>query len=55
MDRALPADEPVVLTDPPADALAEEIRHSAFLLAGALGLMGLVAVTLLVLTTRFGG
>jgi hypothetical protein len=35
--------------------LAEEIRHSAFLLGGALGLMGLFAMTLLVLTTRFGG
>jgi hypothetical protein len=37
------------------DSLAEEIRHSAFLLGGALGLMGLFAAVLLVLTTRFGG
>lgn len=49
MDRALPAEEL------PADPLGDEIRHSALLLAGALGSMALVAVVLLVLTTRFGG
>ena len=39
---------------PPATALAAEIRHSALLLGGALGLMGSFAVTLLLLTTRLG-
>lgn len=34
--------------------LAEEIRHSALLLGGALGLMGTFALVLLLLTTRFG-
>ena len=38
-----------------ADPLADEMRHSALLLGWALGLMGTVAVLLLVLTTRFGG
>lgn len=37
------------------DPLAEEIRQSVFLLLGALGLMGTVAVALLVLTTGSGG
>ena len=37
------------------DPLAEEIRQSVFLLLGALGLMGMVAVALLVLTTGSGG
>lgn len=48
MDRARPAEESA--TDP----LADEIRHSALLLGGALGLMGLFAVVLLFLTTRLG-
>jgi len=49
-------DTPPQPTDEPRDGtLAEEIRHSALLLGGALGLMGLIAVVLLVLTTRFGG
>jgi hypothetical protein len=34
--------------------LATEIRHSAMLLGGALGLMGTFAVVLLLLTARFG-
>lgn len=37
------------------DRLADEIRHSALLLGGSLGSMGLFAVVLLILTTRFGG
>ncbi len=37
------------------DLLADEMRHSALLLGWALGSMGLVAILLLVLTTRFGG
>lgn len=37
------------------DPLAEEIRQSVFLLLGALGLMGMVAVALLVITTGSGG
>ena len=49
MDRARPVEEST------ADPLAEEIRHSALLIGGALGLMGLFAVVLLLLTTRFGG
>ena len=35
--------------------LAAEIRHSAMLLGGALGLMATFAITLLLLTTRLGG
>jgi hypothetical protein len=34
--------------------LAAEIRHSALLLGGALGLMGTFAVALLLLTARLG-
>jgi hypothetical protein len=34
--------------------LAAEIRHSAYLLGGALGLMGSFALLLLLLTARFG-
>jgi hypothetical protein len=52
MDRALPADEA------PADArdpLGAEIRHSALLLGGALGVMGLFALVLLLVTTGLGG
>jgi hypothetical protein len=36
-------------------SLADEIRHSALLLGGALGLMGLLAAVLLFLSTRYGG
>ncbi len=52
MDRALPVDE---LRLRQADPLADEIRHSALLLGGALGVMGLLALVLLLLTTRLGG
>jgi hypothetical protein len=38
----------------PATALAAEIRHSALLLGGALGLMGSFAGLLLLLTARLG-
>lgn len=37
------------------DPLADEMRHSALLLGWALGVMGSVAILLLVLSTRFGG
>ncbi len=37
------------------DPLVEEIRQSLFLLVGALGLMGMVAITLLALTSGSGG
>ncbi|MGH8895128.1 MAG: hypothetical protein ACRDWY_17775 [Actinomycetes bacterium] len=52
MDRALPAEEFPI---PEMDPLADETRLSALLLGGALGVMGLVAAVLLLLTTRFGG
>jgi hypothetical protein len=39
----------------PGDLLADEMRHSALLIGWALGSMGLLAVLLLVVTTRFGG
>ena len=39
---------------PSVTLLAAEIRHSAFLLGGALGLMGTFAVALLLLTARLG-
>lgn len=65
MDRArlgepdAPPTEAAVVGEPPTaspgDVLAEEIRHSALLLGWALGSMGVVAVLLLVITTRFGG
>jgi hypothetical protein len=38
----------------PESLLVAEIRHSALLLGGALGLMGCFALLLLLLTTRFG-
>lgn len=38
----------------PAGTLAAEIRHSALLLGGSLGLMGSFALLLLLLTTRLG-
>ena len=44
-----------VIVDDAVDPLAEEIRQSVFLLLGALGLMGMVALALLVLTTGSGG
>lgn len=47
MDTSAPTAEPY--------PLAAEIRHSALLLGGALGLMGSFALVLLVLTTRVGG
>jgi hypothetical protein len=40
---------------PADDSLGGEMRHSALLLGWALGSMGLLAVTLLLLTARFGG
>jgi hypothetical protein len=52
MDRALPVDASPL---PQGDALADEIRHSALLLGGALGLMSLLAAAMLLLTTRLGG
>lgn len=52
MDRALPVDERRLAQ---ADPLADEIRHSALLLGGAIGLIGLMAVVMLLLTTRLGG
>ena len=66
MDRARlgepdgPPTEAAVVGEPPAAPsgarlLADEMRHSALLLGWALGSMGLVAILLLVLTTRFGG
>ena len=65
MDRARPGEpdgpptEAAVVGEPPVassgDLLADEMRHSALLLGWALGSMGLVAILLLVLTTRFGG
>jgi len=41
--------------DSTVDPLAEEIRQSLLLLVGALGLMGMVATALLVLTAGSGG
>ena len=60
MDRALPGDAGNAgnaggSAAPAADLLSDEIRHSALLLGWALGSMGLLAVTLLLLTARFGG
>ena len=52
-EAAVPVGEPALAV--PGDPLADEIRHSALLLGGALGSMGLVALLLLVLTTRLGG
>lgn len=47
MDRATPAEQ--------TQALNEEIRHSAVLLGLALGLIGGLALVLLLLTTWLGG
>jgi hypothetical protein len=61
MDRArlgepdAPPPETAAVAGNVGDPLADEMRHSALLLGWALGLMGTVAVLLLVLTTRFGG
>lgn len=44
-----PSDEPSAATE-----LASEIRHSALLLGGSLGLMSAVALVLLLVTTRLG-
>jgi len=49
MDTPAPAAKDASIT-----LLAAEIRHSAFLLGGALGLMGAFAVALLLLTARLG-
>ncbi len=50
MDTTAPPAEPS-----PEWLLASEIRQSALLLGGALGLMGTVALLLLLLSTRLGG
>ena len=47
MDTPAPPVEPHPLT--------EEIRHSAALLGGALGTMGLLAALLLLVSTHLGG
>jgi hypothetical protein len=55
MDTHAPAAVSGAPADPSAASpLAAEIRHSALLLGGALGLMGCFALLLLLLTTRFG-
>jgi hypothetical protein len=48
-------DTPASAVEQPAGLLAAEIRHSALLLGGALGLMGSLAALLLLLTSRLGG
>jgi hypothetical protein len=47
-------DTPASRVEPAPGSLAVEIRHSAMLLGGALGLMGSFALTLLLLTARLG-
>jgi hypothetical protein len=47
-------DTPAPTAEPATGALAAEIRHSALLLGGALGLMGSFALLLLLLTARLG-
>ena len=48
-------DTPASTVEPsPQGLLAAEIRHSALLLGGALGLMGSFALLLLLLTARLG-
>ncbi len=47
-------DTPATRVEPAPGSLAVEIRHSAMLLGGALGLMGSFALLLLLLTTRLG-
>jgi hypothetical protein len=47
-------DTPAPTVEPAPGTLAAEIRHSALLLGGALGLMGSFALLLLLLTARLG-
>ena len=55
MDTHVPAAASGVPAEPVAESpLAAEIRHSALLLGGALGLMGCFALLLFLLTARFG-
>jgi hypothetical protein len=55
MDTHVPAAVSGAPVEPAAESLlAAEIRHSALLLGGALGLMGCFALLLLLLTARFG-
>jgi hypothetical protein len=51
---ALAATHNAALAATPTAALAAEIRHSALLLGGSLGLMGSFALLLLLVTTRLG-
>ncbi len=56
MDTHVPTAVSGAPAEPPAESLlSAEIRHSAFLLGGALGLMGCFALLLFLLTARFGG
>jgi hypothetical protein len=55
MDTHVPAAVSGAPAEPAESPLAAEIRHSALLLGGALGLMGCFALLLLLLTARFGG
>lgn len=55
MDTHVPTAVSGAPAEPSAESLlAAEIRHSALLLGGALGLMGCFALLLLLLTTRLG-
>lgn len=55
MDTHVPTAVSAAPAEPTAEhLLAAEIRSSALLLGGALGLMGCFALLLLLLTTRFG-
>ena len=55
MDTHVPAAVSGAPAEPSAESLlTAEIRHSALLLGGALGLMGCVSLLLFLLTTRFG-
>ncbi len=55
MDTHVPTAVSVAPAEPSADSLlGAEIRSSALLIGGALGLMGCFALLLLLLTTRFG-
>jgi len=47
-------DTPATRVELTPGSLAVEIRHSAMLLGGALGLMGSFALLLLLLTARLG-
>ena len=57
MDTSLPPPEdlPAARWHGQPTELATEIRHSAYLIGGALGFIGAFAMLLLFLTTRFGG